>query len=70
MRGISAPSEKREIGSRRRDGFTRVDSEYYTSVLLVVDKVVLIQVSISWSRQIIEHERAVAAKEAAGKGTQ
>lgn len=24
----------------------------------------------SWSRQIVEHERAVAAKEAAAKGTQ
>ena len=30
-------SGKREIGCRRRDGFTRVDSEYYHSVLLVGD---------------------------------
>ena len=63
-------SEKREIGCRRKDDFTLVDSSYYPLHYDAVDAVVLIRISFSWSKQIIEHERAVAAKEAAAKGTQ
>ena len=41
------------------------------SVLWVGDVAVLILGGFgSWSKQIVEHERAVAAKEAAARGTQ
>ena len=53
-------------GCPRRAGFSQVDSmDTFLLYKLVVVQITDCWAGVSWSKQIIEHERAEAAKEAA-----